>query len=436
MSTQLINIIAKELQLNQRGVQNTVQLLTEGATVPFISRYRKEMTGSLDEVQVSQIKERYEKLEELQKRKETILKTIEEQGALTDELRHKINETYEAVELEDLYLPYKPKRITRAGKAMQKGLEPLAKILMKQVENDVESRANRFVNDEVGSIDDALAGARDIIAEWVSEHKVGRDIVRQNFERHAVITAKLVKGKDEEAAKYRDYFDWSEPLKKCSSHRLLAMRRGEKEGFLKINIAPDAEPVIDRLCRYFVKGNTQASGQVEMAVEDAYKRLLKPSIETEFSNASKEKADNDSIKVFAENLRQLLLSSPLGQYRVLAIDPGYRTGCKVVCLDAQGNLVHNETIFPHPPQKEKAKAIKKIESLADAYKIEAIAIGNGTASRETEDMIRNVNFKREVQVFVVSEDGASVYSASKVAREEFPEYDVTVRGAVSRNNFV
>ncbi len=431
MSVSICQIIANELQLQLSHVNNTVELLKEGATVPFISRYRKERTGTMDEVNVAAVKERYEKLLEIEKRKETIIKSMEEQGVLTVELKKKIEDSYNATELEDIYLPYKPKRKTRAVKAKEKGLEPLAKILMKQYERDVEGKAVQFINEDVTDVDEALQGARDIIAEWINENSVARDIVRSVFERGAVVSSKLIKGKEEEAIKYKDYFDFSEPLKKCPSHRLLAIRRGEKEGLLKVNISPEDEEVIHRLGRYFIKGNTQASDQVELAMGDAVKRLLKPSIETEFANLSKEKADADAINVFANNLRQLLLSSPLGQKRVLAIDPGFRTGCKVVCLDAQGNLLHNENIYPHAPQKETKQAARKIASMVDAYRIEVIAIGNGTASRETESFIRNIKYNRDVQVFVVSEDGASVYSASKVARDEFPEYDVTVRGAVS-----
>ncbi|MGQ1784181.1 MULTISPECIES: Tex family protein [unclassified Saccharicrinis] len=431
MSAQISQIIATELQLQLKHVNNTIELLEEGATVPFISRYRKERTGTMDEVNVALVKERYEKLQEIVKRKEAILKSMDEQGVLTAELKKKIVDTFNATELEDIYLPFKPKRKTRAVKAKEKGLEPLAKILMKQYERDVEGRAARFLNSDVSDFEEALQGARDIIAEWVNENAVARDIVRSVFERNAVVSSTLVKGKEEEGVKYKDYFEFSEPLKKCPSHRLLAIRRGEKEGILKVSISPDEEQILDRLGRYFVKGNTESSGQVELAVKDACKRLLKPSIETEFSNSSKEKADAEAILVFAKNLRQLLLSSPLGQKRVLAIDPGFRTGCKVVCLDAQGNLLHNENIYPHAPQRETKQAAKKISSLVDAYKIEAVAIGNGTASRETESFIRSLKYSRDIQVYVVSEDGASVYSASKVARDEFPDYDVTVRGAVS-----
>ncbi len=427
----IANVISEELSLQKKHVIQVIQLLTEGATVPFISRYRKELTGSMDEVKVGDVKDRFEKLQELQKRKETILKTIDEQGQLTDDLKNKIENTFSSTELEDIYLPYKPKRKTRAVKAKEKGLEPLAKILMKQYERDVESKASQFVNEEVPDTDEALQGARDIIAEWVSENSTARDIVRSGFTRDAVVTSKMVKGKEEEGAKYKDYFDFSEPLKRCPSHRLLAIRRGEKEGILKVSISPDEENIQNRMNRFYVKGNTEASHQVELAVGDACKRLLYPSIENEFAGLSKEKADEEAIDVFAKNLRQLLLSSPLGQKRVLAIDPGFRTGCKVVCLDAQGNLQHNENIYPHAPQRETKIAAKKIASMVDAYRIEAIAIGNGTASRETESFIRNLKYNRDVQVFVVSEDGASVYSASKVARDEFPQYDVTVRGAVS-----
>nr|WP_321405343.1 Tex family protein [uncultured Carboxylicivirga sp.] len=431
MQNLFVDIISKELNLATRGVANVLSLLDEGATIPFISRYRKEMTGSMDEVQVGSVKERYEKLQEIEKRKETILKSMEEQGVLTDDLKAKIKATYNLTELEDIYLPYKPKRKTRAVMAREKGLEPLAKIIMKQHERDVEGRAAAFVKADVPTVEDALQGARDIIAEWINEHKVGREIVRSVFEKEAVISSKLVKGKEEEAAKYNDYFEWSEPLKKCPSHRYLAMRRGEKEGYLKLTIAPDAENAMERLDRYFVKGDTDSAAQVQDAVTDAYKRLLAPSIETEFSNLFKEKSDEEAIKVFADNLRQLLLASPLGQKRVLALDPGYRTGCKVVCLDQYGDLLENATIYPHPPQNEYQKSRDLILKLADKHKIEAIAIGNGTASRETEAFAKGLTFTQKVDVFVVSEDGASVYSAGKVAREEFPDYDVIVRGAVS-----
>lgn len=424
-------LIAEKTGISATQVNNTIELLDEGATIPFISRYRKERTGSLDEVAIGDIKEAYDKFQELEKRKATVLKTIEEQDLLTDELKSKIENCYDSTELEDIYLPYKPKRKTRATKARELGLEPLAKIIMKQYERDVETRAASFLTEEVPDTEAALQGARDIIAEWINENQTAREIVRNSFQHHSVISARLVKGKEEEGAKYRDYFEWDEPLKRCPSHRFLAMQRGEKEGFLKLGAAPDAENVMPRLKRLFVKGNNDASDQVEMATEDAYKRLLAPSLENETMALFKEKADEEAIRVFSDNLRQLLLAPPLGQKRVLAIDPGYRTGCKVVCLDAQGELLHNEAIYPHPPQKETGKAMKKLDSLVDAYKIEAIAIGNGTASRETEELVRKTKFNRDIQVFVVSEDGASVYSASKVARDEFPQFDVTVRGAVS-----
>ena len=431
MQQQIVEIISQNLGLNKIQVSNTIALLEEGSTVPFISRYRKERTGSLDEVKVLEIKEQNDKYSELEKRKSTILKTIEEQEQLTPELKTRIEGCYDPVELEDIYLPYKPRRRTKATVAREKGLEPLAKILMKQLERDPEQRATSFLNDEVPVADEALAGARDIIAEWVSENERARNIVRRGFEMGAVIRSKVVKGKEEEAAKFQDYFEWQEPLKRCPSHRLLAMRRGENEGFLRVSISPDDERVLENLVRFFVKGNNASSEQVEIAVNDSYKRLIQPSIETEFANISKEKADNEAIKVFADNLQQLLLAPPLGQKRTLAIDPGYRTGCKVVCLDEQGNLLHNETIYPHKPQEEKKMAAKKVTSMVEVYKIDAIAIGNGTASRETEAFIKKLRYNREVRVYVVSEDGASVYSASSVARQEFPQYDVTVRGAIS-----
>ena len=431
MQQTIIDIISQNLGLRNKQVENTITLISEGATVPFISRYRKERTGSLNEVQVLQIKEQSEKYNELEKRKETILKTIEEQEQLTPELKERIINCFDAVELEDIYLPFKPKRRTKATMAREKGLEPLAKILMKQVERDPEFRARQFINEEVATVEEALSGARDIIAEWISENERARNITRRGFELGAVISSKVAKGKEEDAAKFRDYFDWNEPLKKCPSHRLLAMRRGENEGFLRVSISPDDDRVLENLERFFVKGNNDSSVQVALAVKDSYKRLIQPSIETEFANLSKEKADEEAIRVFAENLKQLLLASPLGQKRILAIDPGYRTGCKVVCLDGQGNLLHNETIYPHAPQNDKKMAAKKITSMVEMYKIEAIAIGNGTASRETEYFIKNLRYDRELKVFVVSEDGASVYSASSIARQEFPQYDVTVRGAVS-----
>lgn len=424
-------MIASALNIAERQVENTLSLLNGGATIPFISRYRKEATGGLDEVQIGEIKERSDKLCEIAKRKETILKTIEEQGKLNADLKKRIDACWDATELEDIYLPYKPKRKTRAEVARQKGLEPLATILMMQRENNLSSRVRSFIKGEVKDEEDALKGARDIIAEQVSEDERSRNQIRNQFSRQAIITSKVVKGKEEEAAKYKDYFDFSEPLKRCTSHRLLAIRRGESEGLLKVSISPNDEECTERLERSYVRGNNECSRQVQEAVRDAYKRLLKPSIETEFAALSKEKADEEAIRVFAGNLRQLLLAPPLGQKRVMGIDPGYRTGCKIVCLDAQGNLLHNETIYPHPPKSEHGVSAKKLTKLVEQYQVEAIAIGNGTASRETEAFVTNQRYDRKLQVFVVSEDGASIYSASKIAREEFPEYDVTVRGAVS-----
>ena len=427
-------MIAAELKLPAHRIANTLKLLQGGATIPFISRYRKEATGGLDEVQIDDIQTRYEKLCELSKRKETVLSTIEEQGKLTPELKSRISACWNATELEDIYLPFKPKRKTRAETARAKGLEPLALLLMMQKENNLAAKVRNFVKGEVKDEEDALKGARDILAEQISEDERSRNLMRNQFQRQALIQSKVVKGKEAEeaSAKYRDYFDFCEPLKKCSSHRLLALRRGESEGVLKVTIFPEDEDMCnERLQRLFVRANNACAHQVEEALTDAYKRLLKPAIETEFAALSKEKADEEAIRVFAENLRQLLLAPPLGQKRVMGIDPGFRTGCKVVCLDAQGTLLHNEAIYPHPPKSEYAQAARKIVKLVEQYKIEAIAIGNGTASRETEQFVTSQRYDREVQVFVVSEDGASIYSASKTAREEFPDYDVTVRGAVS-----
>ena len=427
-------MIAAELKLPAHRIANTLKLLQGGATIPFISRYRKEATGGLDEVQIGDIQTRYEKLCELSKRKETVLSTIEEQGKLTPELKSRISACWNATELEDIYLPFKPKRKTRAETARAKGLEPLALLLMMQKENNLAAKVRNFVKGEVKDEEDALKGARDILAEQISEDERSRNLMRNQFQRQALIQSKVVKGKEAEeaSAKYRDYFDFCEPLKKCSSHRLLALRRGESEGVLKVSIFPEDEDMCnERLQRLFVRANNECAHQVKEALTDAYKRLLKPAIETEFAALSKEKADEEAIRVFAENLRQLLLAPPLGQKRVMGIDPGFRTGCKVVCLDAQGTLLHNEAIYPHPPKSEYAQAARKIVKLVEQYKIEAIAIGNGTASRETEQFVTSQRYDREVQVFVVSEDGASIYSASKTAREEFPDYDVTVRGAVS-----
>lgn len=427
----IAEIIAKQLGLREKQVEATINLLTSGATIPFISRYRKEATGGLNEVQVAQVKEQNDKLEELVHRRDYIITTIEEQGKLTDELKKRIETCWDATLLEDMYLPFKPKRKTRAEVARKKGLEPLADMLMLQPFKQPETVAKAFVKGEVANTDEALQGARDIIAERVNENERSRQTVRRSFECTGMIRSKVVKGKEAEAGKFRDYFDWSEPLKRCTSHRLLAMRRGEAEGYLRVSISPsDDDDCISRVERGYVKAGTPAAAQVEMAIVDAYKRLLKPSIETEFAGASKGKADEEAIHVFANNLKQLLLAAPLGQKRIMGIDPGFRTGCKVVCLDAQGNLLHNETIFPHQPQNQYARAGFKLHSLVEQYHIEAIAIGNGTAGRETEELVKSLHLKG-VEVFLVSEDGASVYSASKLAREEFPDYDVTVRGAVS-----
>ena len=439
------HLIAQQLNLKERAVENTVALLDEGCTIPFISRYRKERTGGLDEVKIAAISNQYERLKEIQKRKETIVKTITDLDKMTSELEKRITDCWDATELEDIYLPYKPKRRTRAQVAREQGLEPLAKILLLQRERDPEHAAARFVcGDVITTPSGAIKGAQDIIAEIVSEDERSRQQLRGAFRRQAVISSKVIKAKSDtdEAAKYSDYFDWSEPLKRCSSHRLLAMRRGENEGILRISISPDDEECIERLQQHYVYGYTPCGKLVAEAVEDGYKRLLKPSIETEFATLSKEKADDEAIRVFAENLRQLLLGAPLGQKRVMGIDPGFRTGCKVVCLDAQGNLLHHEAIFPHPPVNKRMEAAMSIQKMLKNYQIEAISIGNGTASRETNDFIRDVlagrydisPSRREgemPQVFTVSEDGASVYSASKIARDEFPDEDVTVRGAVS-----
>ena len=423
--------IAGMLPIAEKQIAATIELLDEGATIPFISRYRKEKTGGLNEVEIENIRSCYDKLKETAKRKETIIATIEELGQLTPELRKRIDATWDATELEDIYLPYKPKRKTRAEAARQKGLEPLATLLMLQRETQPEAQAARYVKGEVKDAEDALKGARDIIAEHVSEDERARNSIRSIFTRQATLTAKVAKGKEQEAANYRDYFDYSESLRRCSSHRLLAIRRAEAEGLLKVSISPDDDECLDRLDRQYVKGRNASSQQVSEAVKDAYKRLLKPSIETEFAAMSKEKADDEAIQVFTTNLRQLLLAPPLGQKRMMGIDPGFRTGCKVVCLDAQGNLLHNENIYPHPPVSKGKEAMTRLSKMIEAYQIEAIAIGNGTASRETEEFLKKMTFPRSVQIFVVSEQGASIYSASKIAREEFPDYDVTVRGAVS-----
>lgn len=426
-------MIGKALGLSERSVSNTLQLIDEGCTIPFISRYRKERTGNLDEVQITAISDAYDKLKEISKRKDTVVKTITEQGKMTDDLQRRIDACWDANELEDIYMPFKPKRRTKAQVAREQGLEPLSLILMMQRERNIEAAAQRFVKEGVKDVAAAIKGAQDIVAEMVSEDERSRQQVRSSFRREAIITSKVVKAKadSEEAAKYSDYFDFSEPLRRCSSHRLLAMRRGENEGILRISISADDEVCLDKLKRQFVHGFGPCQALVGEAVEDAYKRLLKPSIETEFANMSKEKADDEAIGVFAENLRQLLLSAPLGQKRVMGIDPGFRTGCKVVCLDAQGNLLHHEAIFPHPPVNKASVAAHQVEQMVEKYNIEAIAIGNGTASRETAQFVKQLQLGHDVKQFVVSEDGASVYSASKTARDEFPDEDVTVRGAVS-----
>lgn len=427
----ITSLISKSLNLTTKSVDSVINLLNEGATIPFISRYRKEATGGLNEVEIGDIKKLNEGFIELKKRKEYILKSISEQDKLTDELEEFIKNCWDSTQLEDMYLPYKPKRQTRAEIARKKGLEPLAEWLMTQNLGSVDAKATQFVKGDVENTEDALKGARDIIAEWVNEDAGTRQIIRNIFSREAVITSKIIKGKEEEGEKYKDYFEFTSSLSKCPSHRILAIRRAEAEGILRVSITVDDDRCLDKLVPKYAFKNTEAADHIEDAVVDSYKRLLKPSIETEFAKLSKEKADDSAISVFVGNLRQLLLAPPLGQQRILGVDPGYRTGCKLVCLDEQGNLLHNETIYPHPPQNEFSKAGNKVVKLVSAYKIDAIAIGNGTASRETERFITNLRYDKEIKVFVVSENGASVYSASKIAREEFPDYDVTVRGAVS-----
>ena len=434
MEKRLSEIIALSLNIRQEQTEKVINLLfNQGASIPFISRYRKEMTGGLNEIVIENIKNEFIKLSELEKRKETIRNTISEQGKLTDELAQKINMCYDAALLEDLYLPYKPKQRTRATIAREKGLEPLAGTIMKQQRNDIDKFANNFIGENVPSKTEALKGACDIMAEWISEHTKIRAAIRKQYEKNAVISSKIIKGKEIEGNNYTDYFDFKEPVKQAPSHRILAMLRGKKESILRISInLPSDEAANKILSDYLIKkGENACRPYIEEAMADSYKRLIKPSLENEFFSRAKEKADKEAIAVFAQNLRQLLLAPPLGQKTIMAIDPGFRTGCKIVCLDNRGNLVYNETIYPHPPQKQEAMAIKKIVSLVDAYKIEAIAIGNGTAGKETENLIRRIHFNRDIHVFVISEDGASVYSASPVAREEFPKYDVTVRGAVS-----
>jgi uncharacterized protein len=433
MVSNYIDILSKEMNVAAWQVQKTITLLDEGATVPFISRYRKEMTGTLDEVQVAQVRDRVAQIRELDKRRDAIVASIEEQGKMTTDLQKQIDQAVVMSELEDIYLPYRPKRKTRATMAIDKGLEPLAKILMVQNNIKVAEKAVAFINKSKGveTTDEALAGARDIIAEWVNESKPARERIRNLYVREAVITSKVAKGKDEEGNKYENYFAWDENLMKAPSHRVLAMIRGENEGFLKLNIAPSEEKALEILDRLFMKADNECADEVWKAVKDGYKRLLSSAMETEMRQIIKEKADAEAIRVFAENLRQLLMASPLGQKNVLAIDPGFRTGCKLVCLDKQGRLLHNETIYPHPPQKEVKQSINKILALVSAYKIEAIAIGNGTAGRETENIVRKIPFTKDIVAIMVNENGASVYSASSVAREEFPDYDVTVRGSVS-----
>lgn len=431
--SQLLKYITSQTKLPEQSVKNTVELLNEDCTIPFISRYRKERTGNLDEVQIGDIVKFKEQFEVLEKRKKAILKALEEQGVLTSELKQKTESAKDLTTLEDLYLPFKKSRKTKAEKARQNGLEPLAKIIMSQNANDVESIAYKYIKGDVSSVDDALEGARHIIAEWVNERTDVRNNIRQQLERFAMISTKVVKTKasDEKAQKFRDYFEWEESLSRIPSHRLLAILRAETEGFIRVKIEIDNDRALDRIENRIIRSNNACAEQIEIAIKDAYKRLLLPSLSNEALQIAKDKADESAITVFAKNLKQLLLGSPLGEKRILAIDPGFRSGCKVVCLDTQGQLKYNETIYPHPPKSDSVGAMKKISSLCDAYKIEAIAIGNGTASRETEAIIRKVHFKNDVQVFIVSEAGASIYSASKIAREEFPDYDVTVRGSVS-----
>ena len=429
-----IQFIQQNISIQEKQINAVLQLLSEDCTIPFIARYRKDKTGNLGEVEIEQIQKLSKNFDEIQKRKESVLKSIEEQEKLTPELRAKIGQSFDLQEIEDLYLPFKKRRKTKADAAKEKGLEPLAKIIMAQKNGDIEQTAQNYLNKEVSSVEEALQGARDIIAEWINENIFIRKNLRRVFQRKAVISSKVVKTKkeEEEAQKYAQYFDWSEPLNKIPSHRLLAMLRAEKEGFIKVNIDIDKDEILTFMEGSLVKtASPSCAEQIILAAQDAYKRLLEPSISNEILQGAKIKADEKAISIFSENLTQLLLAPPLGEKRILAIDPGYRTGCKVVCLDEKGDLLHNETIYPHAPQKETATAMKKIRSMVEAYHIEAISIGNGTASRETEFFIKKIAFDRPLQVFVVSEAGASVYSASKIARDEFPDYDITVRGAVS-----
>lgn len=433
----IVNYIASQSSLPKRSIENTLKLLEDGATLPFIARYRKELTGNLDEVQIGEIVNLKEQFDTLEKRKVSILKSLEEQEVLTDELRLKVESATDLIVLEDLYLPFKKTRKTKADTARERGLEPLAKMLMAQTrsmsESELSQLAGRFVKDEITSEEEALEGARHIISEWINERTDVRSYIRNQIQRHGLITTSVVKKfeEDENAQKFRDYFDWNEPLNRIPSHRFLAIQRAVSEGYIRLKIEVDDERIMQHIENRIIKSNDATSEEIQKAIDDSYKRLLFPALSNEALSITKEKADETAIRVFAKNLQQLLLGSPLGEKRVLAIDPGFRTGCKIVCLDAQGNLLHNETIFPHPPQNDSRGAMKKLSSLADAYKIEAIAIGNGTASRETEQLVKRIHFKNDLQVFIVNEAGASIYSASKIAREEFPNYDVTVRGAVS-----
>ncbi|MGC5743555.1 Tex family protein [Chryseobacterium sp. NFX27] len=428
-----VTFIQQQLNISEKSINNTLQLLAEDCTIPFISRYRKDKTGNLDEVQIEQISKISKQFEEIVKRKDSILKSIEEQNALTAELKQRIEESFDILELEDLYLPFKKRRKTKADTAKEKGLEPLAKIIMSQKSNDLQFLASKYMNNEVPSEEEALQGARDIMAEWINENMYVRKNLRRLFQRKAVITSKVVKAKkdEEDAQKFSQYFEWEENLNRTPSHRLLAMLRAESEGFVKLNIGIDKEEAIDFIEKAIIKSNNESSDQIALAIKDSYKRLLEPAISNEALQEAKEKADKKAIEIFSENLSQLLLAPPLGEKRILAIDPGYKSGCKVVCIDEKGDLLHNETLYPHAPQNESGMAMKKIRSMVNAYNIEAISIGNGTASRETEFFIKKIAFDKPLQVFVISEAGASVYSASKIARDEFPSYDVTVRGAVS-----
>lgn len=429
--TTAINFISERTGISARQVTATTKLLDDGSTIPFISRYRKEATGSLNEVEIQAISMAYENFKELEKRKEFIIQAIEGQGLLSNEFEEKIKNCIQENELEDLYLPYKPKRRTKAEIAKKRGLEPLAKIIMAQNTQDINKTAIKYKNEEVQSADDAISGAADIIAEWISENQSTRNIVRNAFEKYAVISCKVSKGKEEEAANYQNYFDYSSSLKKCNSYRILAMRRGEKENLLQVSIDIDKNIILEKIERKYIRSNNECSKIIKDAIADSYRRLIKPSIENEFATLSKENADSTAIALFADNARQLLFAPPLGHKRVLAIDPGYRTGCKIVCLDEQGNLLHNDTIYPTPPKSEITLSAKKLSYLIEAYKIDAIALGNGTASRETEKFLQSIRYSRKINIYIVSEDGASIYSASKIAREEFPDKDVTVRGAVS-----